>query len=143
MKYTKHFLLQSPLARREDGVSAVEFGLILPVFVVLLMGIIEFGMIFFAQNSAQNAARDIVRRVATNKLPAANAASEAAKQTATWVTPYQTVTVTQSAPGTPTNQITVDISFPVLRAAPTGFLSSIYGSTTLDVRAIMQQEVPL
>ena len=39
MKYTKHFLLQSPLARREDGVSAVEFGLILPVFVVLLMGI--------------------------------------------------------------------------------------------------------
>jgi Flp pilus assembly protein TadG len=143
MKYIKQLLSQSQLVRREDGVSAVEFGLILPLLAALLMGTIEFGMMFFARNAAQNAARDIVRQIATNRLPADNAAAEAAKQTAVWVTPHQTVTVSQSAPGTATNQITVNISFPALKAAPTGFLSYFYGSTTLDVKAIMKQEVPL
>lgn len=47
--------------RSEDGAAAVEFALILPVFLVLLLGIIEFGSAYNAQILLTNAAREAAR----------------------------------------------------------------------------------
>jgi Flp pilus assembly protein TadG len=46
----------------EAGVSAVEFGLILPVLIILLLGLMDYGYIFFVQLNLGNAAREGVRR---------------------------------------------------------------------------------
>lgn len=50
----------------ERGAAAVEFGLILPVFLLLVGGIIDFGIMYNKQILLTNAARDGVRQVAAN-----------------------------------------------------------------------------
>ena len=47
--------------RRRSGQSLVEFALVLPVLMMILMGIIEFGRIWMSQNAVTNAAREGVR----------------------------------------------------------------------------------
>lgn len=46
---------------RDRGAAAVEFALVLPVLVMLLVGIVDFGMATNAQAIAGNAARDGAR----------------------------------------------------------------------------------
>ena len=49
--------------RREDGAAAVEFALVLPIFVFLLFGVIQFGFYFWTAETANSAAREAARRV--------------------------------------------------------------------------------
>ena len=46
----------------QDGAAAVEFALLLPLLVLLLFGIIQFGIAFNARIQATNAAREAARR---------------------------------------------------------------------------------
>lgn len=45
----------------ERGAAATEFALLLPVFLMILFGIIEFGMIMYGREVVTNAAREGVR----------------------------------------------------------------------------------
>jgi Flp pilus assembly protein TadG len=45
----------------EKGVSAVEFALILPVLVLILFGIIEFGFILYDKQVITSASREVAR----------------------------------------------------------------------------------
>lgn len=58
--------LRRRLARpfRETGAAAVEFALIVPVLLLLLLGIVEFGRVFNAQISLSAAAREGARAAA-------------------------------------------------------------------------------
>jgi len=47
--------------RDEGGAAAVEFALLLPLLVLLLFGIIQFGIAFNARIQATNAAREAAR----------------------------------------------------------------------------------
>jgi Flp pilus assembly protein TadG len=47
--------------RRESGASMVEFAIILPLFIVLIFGIIEFGLLFYNQGIITHAAREGAR----------------------------------------------------------------------------------
>lgn len=53
--------------RSDRGAAAVEFALVLPVLVLLVFGIIEFGRIFNVQNSVSAAALEGARVVALQK----------------------------------------------------------------------------
>ncbi len=53
--------------KREDGASAIEFAIVLPVLALLIFGIIEFGVLFFDYLSITHAAREGVRMAAVNK----------------------------------------------------------------------------
>lgn len=65
--------------RNEDGAAAVEFALILPVLILLILGMIEFSFVFNAQISLTNAAREGARVMAIQNDPAtAKAAAIAA-----------------------------------------------------------------
>lgn len=46
---------------RERGQALVEFALILPVLVLILMGVFDFGRAFFAYNAISNGAREGAR----------------------------------------------------------------------------------
>lgn len=49
------------LVRDTGGATAVEFALVLPVFVAMIMGLLSVGMLGFASNSLQFAAEDAAR----------------------------------------------------------------------------------
>lgn len=51
---------------RERGAAAVEFGLILPVLLMLVGAVIDFGNMYRQQIQLTNAARDGVRQVSVN-----------------------------------------------------------------------------
>jgi len=48
--------------RDQEGAAAVEFALLLPLLVLLLFGMIEFGLAFNTRIQATNAAREAARR---------------------------------------------------------------------------------
>ena len=49
------------VSRREDGAAAVEFALLLPLLVLMLFGLIQFGIAFNTKIQATNAAREGAR----------------------------------------------------------------------------------
>ncbi|HLY04461.1 MAG TPA: TadE/TadG family type IV pilus assembly protein [Rhizomicrobium sp.] len=58
-------------SRRSDscsGSAAIQFAMIAPVLLLFLFGIIETGLIFFAQSNLQNAADDTARMVRTGQV---------------------------------------------------------------------------
>lgn len=54
--------------RQDRGASLVEFALILPVFVVLIFGMITGGIALSQQNSVRNAVREASRFAAVNPI---------------------------------------------------------------------------
>jgi Flp pilus assembly protein TadG len=65
---------------RERGAAAVEFGLVLPIFVLLVTGVLEYGFAFARIQVATNAAREGARAGSTQ-----TASSSAATNVATTV----------------------------------------------------------
>lgn len=69
----------------ERGAVAVEFALLAPVLVMILLGIMEFGRAYNVQTSLTNAAREGVRNMAIDNSQAS--ARTAAKNAAPLLTP--------------------------------------------------------
>jgi Flp pilus assembly protein TadG len=53
--------------QRTDGMSAVEFALILPVMLLIVCGILDFGNLFYQMTVVNEAAREAARYAATYK----------------------------------------------------------------------------
>lgn len=56
-------------ARGEHGVAMAEFALIVPVFLLLVIGIISFGRVFFVWNDANHLANETARWAAVDQNP--------------------------------------------------------------------------
>ena len=136
------------IARRSideaHGSAAIEFALVVPVLLLLVVGAMEIGMIIYTHSAAGFATRDVARRIATNRLVVTLAPSTVKDQLPAWVRQDTTVTVDQSTPSNIfTNQITVKASFPAAKATPTNVLNALYGSSTIEVQGTIQQEPAL
>ena len=102
----------------ERGAAAVEFALVVPLLIALVLGIVDLGRAYNAQTTLSAAARDGVRVMALQNDPAA--ARAATKASATILNPPLTdgqITVTPStcsATGTtPAGTATVTVKYPV------------------------------
>ncbi|MGY1615549.1 TadE/TadG family type IV pilus assembly protein [Geodermatophilus sp. SYSU D00691] len=112
--------------RDERGASAVEFALIVPLLVLLVLGIIEFGHGFQVQGTLSAAAREGVRTMALQNDPAA--ARAAVRSAAASLDPVPTDAQISIAPaacpqnaGNATVQVTIDYEMP--------FLTGLFGSS--------------
>ncbi len=67
------------MSKKENGAVAVEFALVLPILITLVLGIMEFGWAFFLNGSAAGAAREGARWMAIDddRSSAESAAREA------------------------------------------------------------------
>lgn len=74
-----------------DGAAAVEFALLLPVFLMLVFGVIDFGLAINRQSQMNNAAREAAREGVFN--PVATEITQLALDSLTGV-PVDEVTVT-------------------------------------------------
>jgi Flp pilus assembly protein TadG len=105
----------SPKIRRRTGsrgASAVEFALILPILILLLFGIIEFGRGYNARNTITHAAREGARAAAVDdgSLATATAAVVGAAPNLSGLT----VTVSACDPGEPfTVTVAYDLDYEI------------------------------
>lgn len=53
--------MQNRRQRRDRGAAAVEFGLIVPIFILFILGLVDIGMMFARGQMVNNAAREAVR----------------------------------------------------------------------------------
>lgn len=109
----------------DGGAAAVEFALILPILVLLLFGILWFGLILNTQISLSGAAREGARVMAiTNDWAQAEAATIAAAPSVE-PAPSASRSPASCAPGT---DITVAATTPVSYTIP------LFGEVNLNLR---------
>jgi Flp pilus assembly protein TadG len=131
-------------SRDEHGAAAVEFALILPLLVLLLFGISQFGLTFSQWLELEHAAREGVRwgslGYPVGTVGSAQTIRGKVYAAAPGLDPRLSdanITVTPADPGSPGNQgdpvtVTVTYATPVLP-----FMQTFFGGTgpTLDLRA--------
>ena len=113
--------------QNERGATAVEFAFIVPLLIVLVLGIAEFGRAFQVQGTLSAAAREGVRLMALQNDPAAARAvvRNAASSLDPGVTDAQILIEPASCPtlDAGTAQVRVTISYPM------PYLTGFFGSS--------------
>lgn len=89
-----------PLVADLRGTIAIEFALIMPILLLFLLGIVQFGSAFFMQNNMLNTARELARRLATEQMTVLDAEQWAIDRLPALSTNYR-VDVTAPDPGNP------------------------------------------
>ncbi len=93
--------------RREQGASAVEFALVVPVLLLFVFGIIEYGNYFKLTNQADSAAMVGARALALSSTPAtAQAAAQSAAGSKFATTDFATTPCTSATNATATVTVT-------------------------------------
>lgn len=121
----------------ERGAAAVEFALVLPLLVLLVVGITSVGRAFWVQTTLSNAAREGVRAMALQNSPSSATAAAKNAAAALNLTDSQIVVSPSSCPvpsTTPTTNAMVTITYPVALLGG-GVLS---GSVTLTGKGVMR-----
>lgn len=107
---------------RQRGGALIEFAVTLPIFMMMLVGMLEYGYYFYVANSATAAAREGARQctlVSLGKCGACNPTAAVAYMAGTGLDDYTTASATcATSAGTYMYTVDVDIDFPSV----TGFL---------------------
>ena len=101
--------------RRSRGQAMVEFTLILPLLLLLILGIYQFGQTYADYIQVTNAARDGGRKALVSRSDASGVADvvTAAKNATWWLDKNQTtVTVSPGQPWTTGQNVTVTVTYP-------------------------------
>ena len=125
--------------RRQGGIALVELAMVLPLLIIVLAGIVQFGGLFFLNNKMINLARDAARRLAVGEVTPAQAETQIEDGLSDWnVTP--TVTIDMPVPNDPLdNDVTVTVEVPKAQAS----LMDIFGlfqSGNLVGKCVMREE---
>lgn len=134
--------------RDDDGQTLVEFALILPIFVLVLVGLFDVGRAVFAYSTVNNAAREAGRVAIVDQTPA-HVRQEAAQQAATLGIPASAVTISYrnhddtgpcpSLTAPPVGCLAV-IGVPYTYDAATPIVSQLMGTITLTGKTVFPIE---
>jgi Flp pilus assembly protein TadG len=136
---------------RQRGTSAIEFALVLPVLILLVFGIIEFGLLLYDQQVITNASREGVRYGIKYRNKAYYSSAQVQTRVNSYIFPsYPTTTPSRlirlgSSPGTPNItlntptcstmgnnfQITVSYPYSFLMLGNLGFTNPVLTATTV------------
>jgi len=137
----------APKMGDKRGVSAVEFAIILPVLILFLFGIIEFGILFYDKAVITNASREGARAGIVYRYPDPVTAEEIEQVVRDYcadhlitfaTTPKLKINTTPgSAAGDPlTVMVTYDYQFLVLP----NFIAALTGGINLAATTVMRME---
>lgn len=135
-------------ADRKGGQGLVEFALVLPLFLVLLFAMVEFGRAWMTKNILTGAAREAVRLAAvqtdfaTSQSNAVTRATEVLNSAGISVPPA-VVTVTSSDSPEPIVEVTITYPFPLIVGGIFGIANAVGasgGTIPLASTATMRRE---
>ena len=142
--------------RDERGSSLVEFTILMPIFFLLMFGIIEWGNIFYVQSNMATAARMAARAVAVGSVAYSSSASTMTTNAIAVAcgstsplhgsTYTYTFTITYNQGCTSSNvsqgfgMVTMNITTPAAAVSIINYLGSIASTTNIAAQATMQQE---
>jgi Flp pilus assembly protein TadG len=122
--------------RARSGAAAVEFAIVLPIFLMILFGIIQFGSVLFLHNNMVNAAREAARRMSVDS---SFSQSEAETYAENYLSDWNlTFSVTATPAAVPNGDVIVQISVPAADAALVNFPIAWPGN--LVAQATMRSE---
>ena len=130
--------------KKEDGQAMVEFALVLPIFLLILCGIIDFGWLFYNQLSLNNACREGARYAVVHTAEDGDTISIINHIENTTTTVFANdgvdISVSYSSPNDPTSgDITVSMEAEISFFTPV--LSTILGKEkTITSTVIMKVE---
>jgi Flp pilus assembly protein TadG len=101
-----------PFHRKRRGAAVVEFALVSPVFLLVLLALFEFARLNVLRNTANNAAYEAVRQVVVPGATAQEAIDEASLVLQSVGTENATITVNPSVIDSETSQVTVTVAIP-------------------------------
>ncbi|MFH5824269.1 TadE/TadG family type IV pilus assembly protein [Georgenia sp. AZ-5] len=111
--------------QRDRGAAAVEFALVLPLLLLLVAGIAEFGRAYHLQTTLSGAAREGVRVMALHNDDDAARATVKASAPSLGLTNSQirvTPTTCMTSTATPTATATVTVTYPM------DFITDLFGA---------------
>jgi Flp pilus assembly protein TadG len=108
--------------RQDRGAAAVEFALVLPLLLLVICGIVDFGRAYNAQVTLTQAAREGARLAALGQPDVVSRTQAAA-------IPLTGVTVTgSSCPAGSTADAVVEVSYTLSFVTPLAALAGLFGS---------------
>lgn len=127
--------------RRRKGAAAVEFAVVAPVFVLMLLGMMEYGRMLMVQQSLTAAAREGARLAVVDETTEAEVKTLVKSFLASSGVTDPTVSVTSTGTAVHGQPITVSVSVPF---DDVSWLSSpmFLGDKTLSSTASMRLETP-
>lgn len=117
--------------KRESGQAIVEFALVLPILLVLLCGIIDFGWIYYNQITLNNAAREGARYAVIHYDPYIDWKEAAESRMISGMVGVKSATAIVSDPVEQQITATVTADAKLL----TGFTSTILGRRSVQLHA--------
>jgi Flp pilus assembly protein TadG len=126
----------------QSGAVAVEFALVLPLFLVLVIGVVEFGLIMYSKAVITNASREGARLGVTYSLPRKTAA-EIETRVRDYLTPAglndATLTVT-GAGGSTGSLLDVNVTYIYHFLVLPQLVTTLSGDLTLVGETVMRME---
>jgi Flp pilus assembly protein TadG len=130
-------------SRKQQGASLVEFAVLAPVFVVLLFGLVEFGMSIYSKEVIGNASREGARFGVVYTTPRKTTTEIRTKVqdylTKSGFTGTATINVT-GAGGASGSSLTVAVTYPYSFQVLPSFVSGLTGTINLTANSIMLME---
>jgi Flp pilus assembly protein TadG len=131
------------LRGEQRGVAAIEFAFVLPILLLLIFAMIQFGFVFVIQTAMSNAAREEARWIALQggDITGHDVSASTLDRLTPWSEQFSGFTVTSSPPATPpaADTVYVEISFTLDEIAFGDFIGLFTGET-MTVRVAAQVE---
>ena len=124
-----------------SGASAVEFGLIAPVFIFTVLAALEYSLLLYSRAAMQNSARVSVRELSLGQLTDASAPAYACSKVPSWILSTCSAQVDHSNIADPKRDIiTISVQAPVSKASVVNFFTRALGEFSVTARVSMRRE---
>jgi Flp pilus assembly protein TadG len=130
-------------SRKQEGASLVEFSVLAPLFVVLMFGLVEFGLSLYSKGVLTNASREGARFGVVYTTPRKTTTEIRSRVqeylTKSGFTGTPTINVT-GAGGTSGSSLTVSVAYPYTFQVLPAFVCSLTGTLNLTANTVMLME---
>jgi Flp pilus assembly protein TadG len=130
-------------SKKQEGASLVEFSVLAPLFVVLLFGLVEFGLSIYSKGVLTNASREGARFGVVYTTPRKTTTEIRNKVqdylTKSGFTDTANINVT-GAGGSSGSSLTVTVTYPYNFQVLPHFVSSFTGTLNLNANTVMLME---